>query len=85
MTLRLRPGVSTADTAYGAVLLDEQSGDYWQLNPTAASTVRRLTSGDGTAQAAAALAEEFGVDPARALEDVTTLVEQLRAARLVRP
>jgi PqqD family protein of HPr-rel-A system len=84
MTLRLRPGVSTADTEYGTVLLDERSGDYWQLNPTAALVVRRLTGGDGTARAAAALAEEFDVDPARALEDVTTLVEELRAAGLVR-
>jgi PqqD family protein of HPr-rel-A system len=85
MTLRLRSGVSTADTAYGTVLLDERSGDYWQLNPTAASIVRRLTGGDSAAQAAAALAEEFDVDPARALDDVAALLEELRAARLVRP
>jgi PqqD family protein of HPr-rel-A system len=85
MTLRLLPGVSTADTAYGTVLLDERSGDYWQLNPTAAEAVRRLAGGATTAQAAEALAEQFDVDPAQALEDVTALVEQLRAARLVKP
>ncbi|MFI0481632.1 lasso peptide biosynthesis PqqD family chaperone [Actinomadura sp. 9N215] len=83
MTLRLRPGVSTADTAYGTVLLDERSGDYWQLNPTAAAVVRRLSAGDSATQAAAALAEEFDVDPAQALRDVTALVEDLRTARLV--
>ncbi|WUH96274.1 lasso peptide biosynthesis PqqD family chaperone [Spirillospora sp. NBC_00431] len=83
MTLRLRSGVSTADTAYGTVLLDERSGDYWQLNPTAATVMRRLTAGDSAERAAAALAEEFGVDPERALLDVTALVDQLRTARLV--
>ncbi|TMQ90814.1 lasso peptide biosynthesis PqqD family chaperone [Actinomadura soli] len=83
MSLRLRPGVSTADTAYGTVLLDERSGDYWQLNPTAATVFRRLAAGDSETQAAAALADEFDVDPAQALLDVTALVEHLRTARLV--
>lgn len=85
MTLRLRPGVSTAETGYGTVLLDEGSGDYWQLNPTAALVLRLLAEGCGAAGAAAALAAEFDVDPARALADVAALVERLRAARLVTP
>lgn len=85
MYLRLRPGVSTADTAYGTVLLDERTGDYWQLNPTAARVVELLAGGAGAERAAAALAEEFDVDPAQALQDVTTLVDQLRVARLVAP
>ena len=36
MTLKLRDGVSTANTDYGVMLLDEYSGQYWNLNPTAA-------------------------------------------------
>ena len=36
MTLQLRDGVSAADTEYGITLLDEDSGQYWNLNPTAA-------------------------------------------------
>jgi hypothetical protein len=83
MTLRLRPGVSTADTAYGTVLLDERTGDYWQLNPTAAMVVRRLSEGDDVAGAAAALATEFDVEPERALADVTALLAHLRESRLV--
>jgi hypothetical protein len=35
MTLKLRDGVSTADTDYGIALLDEDSGDYWNLTPPA--------------------------------------------------
>ena len=39
MTLTLRPGVSTADTDYGTTLLDEDSGEYFTLNPTATDTM----------------------------------------------
>ncbi|MGI8334545.1 lasso peptide biosynthesis PqqD family chaperone [Actinomadura scrupuli] len=83
MSLRLRADVSTTDTEYGAVLLDERSGDYWQLNPTGALILVRLLAGDDPAQAAAALAAEYDVDEARALLDVTALLEGLRSARLV--
>jgi hypothetical protein len=83
MSLKLRAEVSAADTEYGTVLLDQRSGDYWQLNPTAALAVRRLLAGDTPEQAAAALAEEFDVARSRALLDVTALVERLTAARLV--
>ncbi|WP_242902122.1 lasso peptide biosynthesis PqqD family chaperone [Actinomadura terrae] len=84
MSLRLRPGVSTTDTAYGTVLLDERSGDYWQLNPTAARVLRLLADGSTTEEAAATMAEEFDVDEPQALRDVTALVGQLRTAGLVR-
>ncbi|MEW9552270.1 lasso peptide biosynthesis PqqD family chaperone [Nonomuraea sp. NPDC050783] len=85
MSLRLRPDVSTAETDYGVVLLDERSGDFWQLNPSGALAMRRLRDGDTVEQAAAALAEEFEVGRDEALEDVLTLLEQLRAAGLVAP
>ncbi|WP_119726785.1 lasso peptide biosynthesis PqqD family chaperone [Thermomonospora amylolytica] len=81
--MKLRTGVATADTEYGIVLLDERSGDYWQLNPTGALAVRRLLAGDTPEQAAAALAAEFDVTADQALADVRALLEQLRAARLV--
>jgi hypothetical protein len=85
MSLRLSADVATADTDYGTVLLDQRSGRYWQLNPTGALIVRRLLEGDTPAQAAAALTEEFTVEIDDALADVEELVEQLRAAGLVRP
>ncbi|MBG0816446.1 lasso peptide biosynthesis PqqD family chaperone [Planomonospora sp. ID82291] len=85
MTLRLRAGVATTATDYGAVLLDERSGAFWQLNPTAALAVSRLSAGDTPEQAAAALAAEFEIGPEQALEDVQALVEDLRAAGLVGP
>ena len=42
MMLQLRDGVSAADTEYGMALLDEDSGQYWNLNPTAALALRTL-------------------------------------------
>ena len=45
MPLKLRPGVSTADTDYGTTLLDEDSGEYFTLNPTGALVLRTLLDG----------------------------------------
>ncbi|MGK5553190.1 lasso peptide biosynthesis PqqD family chaperone [Actinomadura kijaniata] len=83
MSLRLRPGVSTADTEYGTVVLDERNGEYWQLNATGALVVRLLLDGRTLGQAAAAVAEEFDVTAERALDDATALLDRLRAAGLV--
>jgi hypothetical protein len=83
VTLTLRPGVSTADTEYGTTLLDEDSGEYFTLNPTGALVLRTLLAGGTAEQAATALTAEYAVDPATAAGDVAELVEGLRAARLV--
>ncbi|MGN9781451.1 lasso peptide biosynthesis PqqD family chaperone [Nonomuraea sp. ZG12] len=83
MSLRLRADVSTAETDYGTVLLDQRNGAYWQLNPSGALAVRRLLDGDTPAQAATVLAGEFEVGYDDALEDVRALLEQLRDAGLV--
>jgi hypothetical protein len=84
MTLKLRKQVSTADTEYGIVLLDEDNGDYWNLNPTGALVVRTLQAGGSVADAAQRLIEEYGVEPDVARRDVDDLVEGLRSAGLVR-
>jgi coenzyme PQQ synthesis protein D (PqqD) len=83
MTMTLRRGVSAADTDYGTTLLDEQSGEYFTLNPSAALVLRTLLDG-GTAEAAAgALTEEYAVDATTADRDVADLVAELRSAGLV--
>ena len=66
MTLTLRPGVSTADTDYGTTLLDESSGEYFTLNPTAALVLKTLLGGGTREQAAQALTAEYAVDAATA-------------------
>jgi hypothetical protein len=83
MTLKLRDGVSTADTDYGITLLDEDSGDYWNLNPTGALVLRTLLEGGTPAQAAEALTEQYQVDADAANQDVQDLVRELRTAGLV--
>lgn len=83
MTLKLRDGVSAADTDYGIALLDEDSGQYWNLNPTGALALRTLLDGGTPAQAVQALTEEYAVDTNTASRDVDDLVGGLRSAGLV--
>ncbi|MFJ4521606.1 lasso peptide biosynthesis PqqD family chaperone [Streptomyces sp. NPDC088810] len=82
MPLRFGDNVSAAETDYGTVLLDEQAGAYWELNPTATLVVRTLLDGGEEADAAAALVREFHIDQAQALQDVETLVRELRDSGL---
>ena len=83
MTLKLRDGVSTADTDYGMALLDEDSGQYWNLNPTAALALRTLLDGGTTAKAVQELTAQYAVDADTANRDVEELVGELHAAGLV--
>ncbi|MDX2601543.1 lasso peptide biosynthesis PqqD family chaperone [Streptomyces caniscabiei] len=84
MALRFGPDVSTAETEYGTVLLDERGGAYWELNPTATLVVKTLLDGGDEAAAADALVAEFDIDRARAEHDVTALVRELRESGLAR-
>jgi hypothetical protein len=83
MALKLRDGVSAAETDYGIALLDEESGQYWNLNPTGALALRTLLDGGTTAQAVQALTEEYAVDVDTATRDVENLVGGLHSAGLV--
>ncbi|MGW5643886.1 lasso peptide biosynthesis PqqD family chaperone [Saccharopolyspora sp. NPDC003752] len=74
--------VATAETEYGTVLLDQLSGEYWQLNPTGTLVIRTLLAGGGEDDAIRALTEEFDVDREQAAHDVQTLVTQLRESGL---
>ena len=84
MTLKLREGVSAADTDYGMALLDEDSGQYWNLNPTAALALRTLLDGGTTAQAVQELTEQYAVDADTASQDINNLVGELHSAGLVK-
>jgi hypothetical protein len=84
MTLKLRDGVSAADTDYGMALLDEDSGQYWNLNPTAALALRTLLDGGTTAQAVQELTEQYAVDADTASQDLDNLVGELHSAGLVK-
>ena len=84
MTLKLRDGVSAADTDYGMALLDQDSGQYWNLNPTAALALRTLLDGGTTAQAVQELTQQYAVDADTASQDINNLVGELHSAGLVK-
>jgi hypothetical protein len=83
MAFKLRDGVSTADTDYGIALLDEDSGQYWNLNPTGALVLRMLLDGGTSAQAVQALTQQYAVDADTASQDVEDLLGGLHSAGLV--
>lgn len=83
MTMTLRPGVVTADTEYGMALLDQSSGEYYTLNPTAAVIVRALLDGTTTDQAVTALTGQYDVSAEQVQEDIARIMQELRAARLL--
>jgi coenzyme PQQ synthesis protein D (PqqD) len=83
MALKLRPGVFEAETEYGIVLLDGDSGEYFDLNPTGALVLRALLTGATAGQAARTLTEEYQVGLDDATRDVRELLEHLHTAGLV--
>jgi hypothetical protein len=83
MALKLRPGVFEAETEYGLVLLDGDSGKYYDLNGSGALVLRTLLSGGTPEKAAQALTKEYAVSLAEATQDVEDLLTHLRTTRMV--
>lgn len=83
MALRLRDGVSVADTEYGVVLLDEVSGEFWNLNPTGALVLRALLAEGSVERATEELTVQYAVDRENASRDVRELLTALTTAGLI--
>ena len=83
MKWKLRDGVSAADADYGIALLDEDSAEYWNLNPTGALVLSTLLEGGTSADAAQALVERYDIDADSASRDVQDLLDGLYSAGLV--
>jgi hypothetical protein len=81
--LTLKRSVVSTETDYGTALLDERSGRYWTLNPTAALALRVLLDGGDPPKAARALLDHYDVAPATARADVDKLVDDLQSAGLI--
>lgn len=79
---RLRDHVAFTDTSDGAVLLDERSGRYWQMNDSGCAVLRVLLEGGTTEDAARCLADRYQVTTERATHDVSVLVVALTKAGL---
>jgi hypothetical protein len=83
MAVRLRNNVSLAEIDFGVVLLDEKTGDYWDLNPSGALVLRTLLDGGAPGHAAQQLTEMYDVDADSARRDVDDLIGGLRSAGLI--
>jgi PqqD family protein of HPr-rel-A system len=81
--LTLSRSVVSTETDYGTALLDQRSGRYWTLNPTATVILRVLLDGGDRSRAVHALLDQFDVEPDTARADVDLLIIQLRSAGLV--
>jgi hypothetical protein len=83
MTLKLRDGVSMAELESGTALLDEEAGEYWNLNETGAVILQTLLDGGTTDQAVGAIVEQYDVELEAANRDVDELVDALWSAGLI--
>ncbi|MFI0507508.1 PqqD family peptide modification chaperone [Streptomyces albogriseolus] len=59
------------------------SGEYCTLNPTAALIVRTLLDGTSRQQAVTTLTDRYDVTAEQVEEDITRILQELRAARLL--
>lgn len=64
------------------IVLDTSSGDFYSLNETATEVWKALEAKDPVETIAAHLSAKYGIDLARATEDVTALAAEFRAMRL---
>ncbi|MFI5779506.1 lasso peptide biosynthesis PqqD family chaperone [Nocardia sp. NPDC051570] len=86
MRIRLREDVSLTETQDGsAVLLDERSGQYWQLNPSGLTIVRLGMDGVADRDIARRLLPEPSAEVTvdQVVADIRELVGQLVAGELV--
>jgi hypothetical protein len=83
MGYHLRTGVSTAETDAGLTVLDEDSGEYFNLNPTGALVLRVLLDGGTSDGAVERLMAAYDVERETAEADVRDLLSAFEQARLV--
>ncbi|RSM98696.1 lasso peptide biosynthesis PqqD family chaperone [Nonomuraea sp. WAC 01424] len=83
MRVSLRPGVTLTPIDEVAVLLDEHTGRYRQLNATAVLVLRSLLAGRGPDGAVRDLVRAHPAATPTAEADVAELVACLRAANLI--
>ncbi|MFK0226644.1 lasso peptide biosynthesis PqqD family chaperone [Streptomyces sp. NPDC090303] len=83
MALQLSPDVATVEVEDGAVLLNQRTGRYWQLNYSGAYTLRCILDGKSLAQTASEIAAHYGIKSEVARADVDAVVDQLQSSLLL--
>ncbi|SHN31010.1 PqqD family peptide modification chaperone [Streptomyces yunnanensis] len=79
----LRESAHPVLTDEGGSILDERTGRWTELTPTAAAAVMLLLSCSTKEQAADRLAERYGIPSGQAAADVRTVADALAAKGLV--
>lgn len=77
---RLREGVHPVLTEEGGALLNEHTGRWIGLTPTAAAAVTLLLASDSDEQATALYADRYGIDLQQAIRDVQAVADTLDAS-----
>jgi hypothetical protein len=77
-------GAITVEEEGQAIVLDQESGQYFGLNQTAYFLWSGLVGGHTREDVLAAYSEEFALEPSRAAEDWEGLVKELLARRLIK-
>lgn len=83
MSTHLASGVRMTATVDGAVLLDDVTGAFWQLNRSAADVLHALAAGVDQTRIATDLVDRYHIDARRAARDIAALVEQLTQEGLI--
>jgi PqqD family protein of HPr-rel-A system len=81
--LRLAPGVATTPVSDGLMVIHEHTGHTFHLNASAALMLEALLDGATDHDVASTVAERFGIPEITASADITALLAQLRARKLV--
>ncbi|WP_432000175.1 PqqD family peptide modification chaperone [Streptomyces sioyaensis] len=80
--MRLRESAHTVLTDEGGAILDERTGRWTQLTPTASAVAMLLLAGATKEQAASRFAERYGIGAEQATRDVRTVADTLAARGL---
>ncbi|MGD9482899.1 PqqD family protein [Streptomyces sp. TRM70308] len=79
---RLREGTHPVLTDEGGAILNEQTGRWAYLTPTASAAVMLLLASTSQEEASSQYAERYGIGAGRAADDVRTVAEALAAQGL---
>lgn len=80
--MRLRESTHTVLTNEGGAILNERTGRWTYLTPTATAAVMLLLAGTSEEQAASRFAERYGIGAEQAASDVRTVADTLAARGL---
>ena len=83
MMVSRRENMIAADVGDEAVILDIQSGYFFQLNRTAARIWALLESPIAAGELCAKMAEAYSVDPALCRDDVIEFIADMRERELI--